>query len=101
MKLARPVPFEYKDYRYGQPRIWNEKTIHTSTELDAAAFDHVAEATFKKGRRIWLVMYDHSPATGLMERIERTLQPYKSTWTTVGEDRGLGPDKLAIVEGLR
>ena len=48
-----------------------------------------------------VVIYDHSPATGLVERIERVLQPYMVSWKDVGEDRGLGRDKVAIVTGLR
>ncbi|MGB0639316.1 MAG: hypothetical protein ACPGTU_08290 [Myxococcota bacterium] len=76
MPIGRPVDFEYKDYRYGQPREWNGLMIHSSTELDAASFDHVAGARFETGGRLWVVVYDYSPATGLIQRLERVLQPY-------------------------
>ena len=99
MSIAHPVSFEYKDYRYGQPRIWNDLTVHTSTELDAAAFDHVAAAVLERQQRLWVVLYDHSPATGLVERIERTLRPYDYAWQLVGKDQGLGVDRVAIVQG--
>ncbi len=94
MPIARPVDFEYKDYRYGQPRTWNGRTIHTSTELDPTAFDHVMQAALTGGQTAWVVLYDHSPATGLLERVERALRPYAVTGRTVGGDRALGPDRL-------
>jgi len=101
MAIARPVLFEYKDYRYGQPRTWNDRTIHTSTELDASAFDHVAAVTLERGHTVWVVLYDHSPATGLMSRLERVLQPYEATWRTVGDDRGLGRDEVVAVGAIQ
>ena len=99
--IAWPVTFEYKDYRYGHPRYVDGRIVHTSTELYEAPFDHVARATLEQGQQVVVVIYDHSPATGLVERIERVLQPYVVTWRDVGEDRGLGRDKVAIVTGLR
>jgi hypothetical protein len=101
MPIARPVDFEYKNYRYGQPREFDGLTIHTSTELDDASFDHVAEEAIQRGARIWLVLYDHGPASGLVERVERTLQPYSYSWTAVGEDLGLGVDKVATIRGFQ
>jgi len=101
MAIARPVSFEYKDYRYGQPRSWNQVTLHSSTELDEAAFDHVATASIERGATVWLVLYDHGPATGLDKRILRTLEPYEYSWQWVGADRGLGVDGLARIEGVR
>ena len=101
MSIARPVNFEYKDYRYGHPRDVDERVIHTSTELYEGPFDHIAREVFSREQRIMIVVYDHSPATGMVERIERVLQPYAVTWQDVGADRGLGRDKVAIVTGLR
>ena len=99
--IARPVSFEYKDYRYGHPRHFNGRVVHTSTELYEAPFDHIARAALEQNQRLVVVIYDHSPATGLVERIERVLQPYTVSWKDIGEDRGLGRDKVAIVTGLR
>ena len=101
MPIARPVSFEYKDYRYGHPRDVDERIVHTSTELYEGPFDHIAREVFSREQRIMIVVYDHSPATGMVERIERVLQPYAVTWQDVGTDRGLGRDKVAIVTGLR
>ena len=101
MPIARPVEFEYKDYRYGQPRTVSGITMHSSTELESAAFDHVASAALAGERTLWIVLYDYSPANGMVGRIERVLQPYTSTWTAVGDDRGLGVDQLVRVGGLR
>ena len=101
MPIARPVDFEYKDYRYGQPRTWRGHTIHTSTELDPAAFDHVATTVLDEGHRVWIVLYDYAPATGLLERISHVLQPYDVEWSEVGQDRGLGADQMIAVEAKR
>ena len=101
MPIAKPVAFEYKDYRYGQPRTVNGITMHSSTELESAAFDHVASVAVDGERTLWIVLYDYSPANGMVGRIERVLQPYESTWASVGDDRGLGADQLVRVEGLR
>ena len=99
--IARPVSFEYKDYRYGHPRGFDGRTIHTSTELYEEPFDHIARETLSRDQRLLVVIYDHSPATGLVDRIERVLQPYAVAWQDVGSDRGLGRDKVAIVTGLK
>ena len=99
--IARPDTFEYKDYRYGHPRHVDGRIVHTSTELYEAPFDHIAQAALARGQQVVVVLYDHSPATGLVERIERVLQPYTVSWQEVGEDRGLGRDKVASVTGLQ
>jgi hypothetical protein len=101
MPIGRPVDFEYKDYRYGQPREWNGLMVHSSTELDSASFDHVAGARFESGGRLWVVVYDYTPATGLIERLERVLQPYDVESHSVGADRGLGVDKVLVMGGLK
>jgi hypothetical protein len=99
--IDRFVSFEYKDYRYGQPRNRAGVTVHTSTELDAQAFDHVTRKRLERGGQMRVVLYDYGPATGMVERIERVLQPYDSEWTAVGDDRGLGVDRMIVVKGLR
>jgi len=101
MPIARPVTFEYKDYRYGQPRHVRGLTLHTSTELYEASFDHVVGAALERGREAWVVVYDHGPATGLMGRIDRVLQPYDYVWQEIGKDVGLGVDKVALIRSRR
>ncbi len=99
MPIARPVAFEYTDFRYGQPRLYDGRTVHSSTELHPRTFDHVAAAALAQGR-LWVVLADHGPATGLVERVERALRPYTWTGEDVGEDVGLGVDRLYRVEGV-
>jgi len=99
MPIARPVAFEYTDYRYGQPREHRGRVIHSSTELDEQAFDHVAASALQRGR-LFVVLADHGPATGLLQRVERALRPYRVEEEEVGEDRGLGVDRLYRVRGL-
>lgn len=98
MPIARPVAFEYTDYRYGQPRRVGDWIVHTSTELDEQAFDHVASEALRRGR-LFVVLAEHGPAGGLRERVERALRPYRFDLQAVGEDRGLGVDLLYRVEG--
>lgn len=99
MPIARPVDFEYTDYRYGQPREHRGRVIHSSTELDEQAFDHVAAVALQRGR-LFVVLADHGPAAGLVQRVERCLRPYRVEEEAVGEDRGLGVDWLYRVQGL-
>ncbi len=96
MPRAFPVPFEYRDWRYGQPRRYRERVVHTSTELDPAAFDHVAGAVLARGAAIWVVLYEHAPAAGLVGRVERALRPYDYDLRTFA-DSG---DRLYRVTGL-
>ena len=72
--------------------------VHTSTELDAAAFDQIAAHRFSEGGQLWVVLYDHAPASGLQARVERALRPYARTAWDVGTDEGLGVDWLVRVE---
>jgi hypothetical protein len=101
MPIARPIPFEYTDYRFGHPRDWRGRVIHTSTELDEQAFDAVAAARLEAGGAVWVVLYDHAPAHGLKARVERAMRPYVSETRAVGTDDGLGTDWLFVVEGLK
>ena len=113
--LARPVSFEYLDYRYGQPRAWPGLTVHTSVELEAQVFDHVARAALDGGHRVWVVLYEHAPATGLAERVARVLRPYEQQVRRVafphvegrlgaeglGGSPTLGEDLVYELRGLR
>lgn len=101
MPIVKPVPMEYKDYRFGHPRQWRDRVIHTSTELDAAAFDAVARQVLADGHTVWVVLYDHSPASGLKDRVSRTLRPYVVDARPVGDDLGLGVDWLFEAGALR
>ena len=101
MPIAGAFGFEYKDYRYGQPREAGGRIIHTSTELYAAPFDHIAQMTADAGHRLWVVVYDHGPATGFLARIGVVLQPYDVQWQHVGADRGLGVDRVGLIEAPR
>jgi hypothetical protein len=98
MPLAYPVDFEYVDYRYGQPREWEGRIVHTSTELYAAPFDHAVSATLAAGGEIWVVLYEHGHADGLVDRVERVLRPYEVEYTEV--PRGDHPERVYRVRGL-
>lgn len=99
MPRAARVPFEYRDWRYGQPRTVGGVDLHTTTELDPAAFDHVALSTLASGGSVWVVLYDHAPATGLEDRLTRTLRPYARTHAAVPTRGGLGDDQVWHVTG--
>lgn len=99
MPLDQRVPFEVRDWRYGQPRAWRGRTVHTSTELYPAPFDHVAAEALDRGASIWVVLYEHGPATGLDDRVERVLRPYAATPSVWPVENGLGDDILWVVTG--
>ena len=115
MPMARPVAFEYLDYRYGQPRTWRGLTVHTSVELEEQVFDHVARAALAEGHQVWVVLYEHAPATGLEARVERTLRPYALLrWSQaypgvpgrlggdgLGGSASLGEDLVFQIRGLQ
>lgn len=98
MPILRPVPFEYADYRYGQPRGFRGRTFLSSTELSEQALDHMAPVLLAQGR-LYVVLADHGPAAGLVARVERALRPYAFTEEEVGADQGLGRDRLYRVTG--
>jgi hypothetical protein len=99
MPRARRVPFEYRDWRYGQPRTAGGVDLHTSTELHAGAFDHVALAALDAGAAVWVVLYDHAPATGLDARVGRTLRAYTHEQARVPTQHGLGDDLVWHITG--
>jgi hypothetical protein len=99
MPRAMRVPFEYRDWRYGQPRTVAGVDLHTSTELDAAAFDHVAVSALGAGADVWVVLYDHAPATGLEDRLARALRPYARTHVALPTHGGLGDDHVWHLSG--
>ncbi len=101
MPMDQRVSFEYRDWRYGQPRRWRGRTVHTSTELYAAPFDHVAAEALAREASVWVVLYEHGPATGLDLRVERVLQPYATTHSVWSVDQGLGDDHLWQVTGRK
>lgn len=94
MPLARPVDFEYADWRYGQPRGWRGRVVHTSTELYAAPFDHAVGPALEAGHAVFVVLYDHGPAMGLLDRVGRVVRPYAVETLTLPRDTGLGDDHL-------
>jgi len=52
-----------------------------------------------EGRRMYVTLADHGPAAGLEMRVNRVLRPYRFTVEPVGEDRGMGTDRLFLVTG--
>jgi hypothetical protein len=97
LPIARPVDFEYKDWRYGQPRAWRGRNLHTSTELEPGPFDHVAAVPLSLGHLVYVVVTEHAPATGLVARVERTLRPYGYTFKKGLGAGELGEDRVYIV----
>ena len=91
------VGFVYTDWLWGQPRQMDGRWVHTSTELDAGRFDVVVEAAHAAGRRVAVVLYDHGPATGLVDRVARTVRIYRPTEVRISRDRGLGDDYMWLM----
>ena len=100
--VAAPLSgFEYTDPAAGQPRRWRGMVVHSSTTLEPAALDVAARETLGRGGRLYVVLYDHAPATGLADDVAWALAPYRIEVERSREDPDLGPDLLYVVEGLR
>ncbi len=93
------VAFDYTDWLWGQPREMNGRTVHTSTELDPGRFDRVVQAHHQAGREVWVILYDHAPAAGLLERIQRTVRIYTAEHLEVERNHGLGNDHVWRIPG--
>ncbi len=93
----RDLPFEYVDYRYGQPRLIDGRVVHSSTDLDPAVVPDVVRAHHAAGRAVWLVLYDHGPAKDYPGLVRRVLAPFELDCEPVGSDVGLGIDELCQV----
>ena len=98
MRRADHVPHDLADWRFGHPRWVGGLELRTSTELGWGPVDQVMAAAQQRGAAAWFVVYDHQPAQGLAERVERSLRPWSPLPArTVGEDLGLGADLLFVV----
>jgi hypothetical protein len=97
MPMERWESFDYLDWRFGQPRQWRGRVVHTSTELAEPALDLVVDRVWQRGGTVWVVLYDHGPATGLAERVERAVRPWSPTQEVVPRDQGLGDDVLYVL----
>lgn len=94
MPMARDGGFDYLDWRFGQPRRWRGRVIHTSTELAEQPLDHVLRAAWAGGHTVFVVLYDHAPATDLAGRVERAVRPWSPQAVRLPRSAGLGDDWL-------
>ena len=123
--------FEYADWQYGQPRMYGKRVVHSSVEIDwgpledppeghlgcyrpvsdIRAFEKSVRWHLSAGRKVWVVLYDHGPACGLSESIDMATEGFvlmdispsdpNDDCLWVGEDRGLGRDRLCVIQGVR
>jgi hypothetical protein len=96
-RRSSPPAFEYVDYRYGQPRILGGHVTHQTTDLDPAVLAEVAGWHGENAGVLWLVLYDHGPADDYPGLVDRALADLQSECEWVGEDVGLGVDRLCRI----
>jgi hypothetical protein len=89
--------YDFMDWLWGQPRRIEDRFVHTSTELDSARFDRVVRAAFERDARVYVVLYDHGPASGLLDRVTRTVRIYTPEHRVFARAQGLGDDHLWIL----
>ena len=118
-----PGSFEYANPQYGQPRVFGGRVVHTSVDIvqgsiqegclrdfeEARAFREAVGWHLEEGRRVWVVLYDHSPACEMPEGVDWAMEPFQlvdlapdsaeESCTWVGEDMGLGRDRLCLIGG--
>ncbi|MBL8616480.1 MAG: hypothetical protein JNM72_12795 [Deltaproteobacteria bacterium] len=98
MPRATHVPHDLADWRYGHPRWASGLELRTSTELAWGPLDAVLAAAQARGAGAWVVLYDHAPAAGLDQRVQRALRAWAPVQVEpVGADLGLGVDLLMHV----
>jgi hypothetical protein len=90
----RPVAFDRTDWRYGQPHALRGIHVHTTTELWTAPFDQLVDAAAHRRGTVHLVLYDHAPALGLEQRVERALRIYQPQLERFPRSSPLGDDLL-------
>ncbi len=93
-------PHDPVDWTWGQPRWLGGRAVHTSTELAPGPFDAVVGAAGRRGASVWVIVYDHGPALGLLDRVEYALRAHPAVrvpgpWA----DAGLGQDGLWVIHG--
>lgn len=96
MPRAPIFPHDPLDHRFGHPRRWRGRVLHTSVELEDAVVDAVLAAR-PSGARAFVVLSEHAPAGGLEQRVARALRPWAGAperWPAPG---GLGDDLLWVV----
>ena len=91
--------FEFADYRYGQPRLFDGRVTHQTTDLNAEITAEVIDWHLAAARKVWFVLYDHGPADDYPGMLAETLSPFLTRCEWVGGDVGLGVDQLCVVEG--
>jgi hypothetical protein len=99
MPMVEPFPLLYTDYRYGQPRAYGALTVYTFTDLWPDRMDAILRHHTGGGHRVFVAVYDYSPAQAFLERLRRSLRPWVVEERPVGTDEGLGVDHLFVVTG--
>ena len=117
--------FDFADPRYGQPRVFGQRVVHSSVDVvqgtieegcqrvyeEAEAFRESVGWHLEANRRVWVVLYNHSPACDMLGGLRWAMKPFlladlspadpSESCMAVGEDRGLGRDWLCVIEGRR
>jgi hypothetical protein len=117
--------FEFVDPRFGQPRVWGERVVHTSVDIvegeilsgcqrryiSSESFESAVGWHLDAGKRLWVILYDHGPACDMPGGMDWALRNFNlgelspddpsSPCLWVGENHGLGRDRLCVVESRR
>jgi len=94
---AADPAFEYADYGFGQPRVFDGVVVHTTTDLWQEPLDQVLDWHLGAGHAVWFVLYDHGPAADYPGLLQRHLAAYDAVPLPTGDDAGLGRDYVVRV----
>ncbi len=89
--------FEFADYGFGQPRVFDGVVVHTTTDLWQEQLDQVMAWHLGAGHAVWFVLYDHGPAADYPGLLERHLAAWGAVPLPTGGDAGLGRDYMVRV----
>lgn len=96
---ARSPAFEFADYGFGQPRVFDGVVVHSTTDLWQSQLDQVLSWHLSEGHDVWFVLYDHGPANDYPGLLRRHLVAYETEeWPLPRhEGDGAGADRVIVV----
>ncbi len=94
---AEAPAFEFADYGFGQPRVFDGVVVHSTTDLWQEQLDQVLAWHLGAGHAVWFVLYDHGPAADYPGLLQDRLSAYGAVPLPTGDDAGLGRDYVVRV----
>lgn len=76
-------PFEYVDYRFGQPYTCGDTVLYTFTEVYSTTLPQLLAHHHKRGERVTILLYDYADAQDYKRRLSLLLEGLAHTCESV------------------